>query len=269
MGGVGRGERKRWSRKEREEEGHALRADGDGRSPSSETHPVAFQSLRAVLLLLLEAAAALAPVEYVRRELPALGAGAADARRATRHRDTCELTTTAEQHRPFLVLPPGTAPVVHDFSTSSIPSSIPISSRSPFRGRRPSRGTLFLQGNDVVTPGKRFFFRSRVHGTVDYSKLSLRRTNARTDYEPRSRSRQVSLRGIASIESRPFTRERPSRLVDDRIGPPRGTRSLTSTALINLLIRRGSVTYRTDRTNFVSRATVSVYTSEYVRRNRG
>lgn len=41
-----------------------------------------------MLLLLLEAAAALALVEYVRRELPALGAGAADtaaARRATRH----------------------------------------------------------------------------------------------------------------------------------------------------------------------------------------
>lgn len=40
-----------------------------------------------MLLLLLEAAATLALVEYVRRELPALGAGAADgARRATRHR---------------------------------------------------------------------------------------------------------------------------------------------------------------------------------------
>jgi len=75
-------------------------------SPSSKTHSVAFQSLRAVLLLLLEAAAALALVEYVRRELPALGAGAADAaRRATRHRDTCELTAIdgGAQHR--LLLP--------------------------------------------------------------------------------------------------------------------------------------------------------------------
>lgn len=57
-----------------------------------------------MLLLLLEAAAALALVEYVRRELPALGAGAADgaARRATRHHDTCELTAIAAeaQHRP-------------------------------------------------------------------------------------------------------------------------------------------------------------------------
>lgn len=60
-----------------------------------------------MLLLLLEAAAALALVEYVRRELPALGAGAADAaataRRATRHirDDTCELTVIAAeaQHR--------------------------------------------------------------------------------------------------------------------------------------------------------------------------
>lgn len=80
-----------------EEEGYAEKEDR--RSPSSKTHPVAFQSLRAVLLLLLEAAAALALVEYVRRELPALGAGATDARRATRHRDTCELTATAGQHR--------------------------------------------------------------------------------------------------------------------------------------------------------------------------
>lgn len=72
-------------------------------SPSSKTHPVAFQSLRTVLLLLLEAAAALALVEYVRRELPALGAGATDARRAARHRDTCELTaTTGQQHRSSL-----------------------------------------------------------------------------------------------------------------------------------------------------------------------
>lgn len=55
-----------------------------------------------MLLLLLEAAAALALVEYVRRELPALGAGAANAaRRATRHRDTCELVAivTETQHR--------------------------------------------------------------------------------------------------------------------------------------------------------------------------
>lgn len=76
---------------------------------SSKTYPVAFQSLRAVLLLLLEAAAALALVEYVRRELPALGAGAADAaRRATRHRDTCELTAitasrAGAQHRPLFL----------------------------------------------------------------------------------------------------------------------------------------------------------------------
>lgn len=55
-----------------------------------------------MLLLLLETAAALALVEYVRRELPALGAGAANAaRRATRHRDTCELAAivTETQHR--------------------------------------------------------------------------------------------------------------------------------------------------------------------------
>jgi len=60
-----------------------------------------------VLLFLLEAAAALALVEYVRRELPALGAGAADAaRRATRHRDTCELTAIAAEarHRPPTLL---------------------------------------------------------------------------------------------------------------------------------------------------------------------
>lgn len=60
-----------------------------------------------MLLLLLEAAAALALVEYVRRELPALGAGATDARRAARHRDTCELTATTGQHRssftPFFI----------------------------------------------------------------------------------------------------------------------------------------------------------------------
>lgn len=95
-----------WRRRaveKREEEGHA--EDGDRKSPSSKTHPVAFQSLRAVLLLLLEAAAALALVKYVRCKLPALGAGAADAaRRATRHRDTCELTAIRAkmQHR----LPP-------------------------------------------------------------------------------------------------------------------------------------------------------------------
>lgn len=58
-----------------------------------------------MLLLLLEAAAALALVEYVRRELPALGAGATDACRAARHRDTCELTaTTGQQHRSSLTL---------------------------------------------------------------------------------------------------------------------------------------------------------------------
>lgn len=57
-----------------------------------------------MLLLLLEAAAALALVEYVRRELPALGAGATDARRAGRHRDTCELTATTGQHRTPLSL---------------------------------------------------------------------------------------------------------------------------------------------------------------------
>lgn len=63
-----------------------------------------------MLLLLLEAAAALALVEYVRRELPALGAGATDARRAARHRDTCELTATTGQHHrsslaPFFFIP--------------------------------------------------------------------------------------------------------------------------------------------------------------------
>lgn len=42
-----------------------------------------------MLLFLLEAAAALALVEYVWCELPALGAGSThDARRAARHRDT-------------------------------------------------------------------------------------------------------------------------------------------------------------------------------------
>lgn len=113
-----RGE-KRWGRERKQECGSIRRearkegarrsapANEDRRSPSSKTHPVAFQCLRAVLLLLLEAAAALALVEYVRRELPALGAGAADAaataRRATRHirDDTCELTVIAAeaQHR--------------------------------------------------------------------------------------------------------------------------------------------------------------------------
>lgn len=82
-----------------------IKEEKDRDSPSSKTHPVAFQSLRAVLLLLLEAAAALALVEYVRRELPALGAGATDARRAARHRDTCELTATTGQHRSPLTAP--------------------------------------------------------------------------------------------------------------------------------------------------------------------
>lgn len=94
-------------RRSRKERGRRSRRNGDRKSPSSKTHPVAFQSLRAVLLLLLEAAAALALVEYVRRELPALGAGAADAaRRATRHHDTCELTAIAAeaQHRPSSLL---------------------------------------------------------------------------------------------------------------------------------------------------------------------
>lgn len=106
--------KRRWRREEGEsksskrgsERGGAEKSEKEGytekedrRSSSSKTHPVAFQSLSAVLLLLLEAAAALALVEYVRRELPALGAGATDARRATRHRDTCELTTTVGQHR--------------------------------------------------------------------------------------------------------------------------------------------------------------------------
>ena len=70
-----------------------------------------------MLLLLLEAAAALALVEYVRRELPALGAGATDARRAARHRDTCELTTTTGQHHRsslalffFFILHPSRSP---------------------------------------------------------------------------------------------------------------------------------------------------------------
>lgn len=113
-------------------------------SPSSKTHPVAFQSLRAVLLLLLEAAAALALVEYVRHELPALGAGAADAaRRATRHRDTCELTAIgveAQQHRlllPFLFLPA---------RLSWLPS---VSLAASVPARRPGNSLL---GSENVSP---------------------------------------------------------------------------------------------------------------------
>lgn len=84
-----------------------------------------------MLLLLLEAAAALALVEYVRRELPALGAGAANAaRRATRHRDTCELVAivTETQHR----LPSSSS---SPFDLSFRPASVPAPLRFPRRRR--------------------------------------------------------------------------------------------------------------------------------------
>lgn len=77
-----------------------------------------------MLLLLLEAAAALALVEYVRREFPALGAGAADAaRRATRHRDTCELAAIVAETQHRLL--------------SSSPSIRDLSFRLPFRSTTP------------------------------------------------------------------------------------------------------------------------------------
>jgi len=126
-----------------------------------------------VLLLLLEAAAALALVEYVRRELPALGAGAADAaattRRATRHirDDTCELTAIEAQHR----LP--------SFSPSD-PPWLPISRRIP----------IPLSETCVRPRDRCFFFREVfIHISVTFNHSSQGREHlAQVDTE-RRRSR--------------------------------------------------------------------------------